>query len=134
MRDIIIYLQIIYAAAKDLHYTCSGLAFYGQHLMFDSVADSVLSHIDRIKESYFMARDLAVPTGKETFAAAVEKMPDETSADFLLQTITKCIYSIDSAAREIPDLSEGDKTILGDISAELAQKRGFLEQYRKGRL
>ena len=130
MKEIIVRLYKIFGLAKDLHYTSSGPEFYGLHLMFDRIADGLLDHADRIQESYFMPRQLPPPSSAEIFAKAAEGKQAPSAAG-LLELIRSTIYRIDQLTAETPDFSEGDKTILGDISADLAAKAGFLTRTLK---
>lgn len=125
MIEIIVRLFKIFGLAKDLHYTSSGPEFYGLHLMFDRIADGLLDHADRIQESYFLPRQLPPPASAEIFAKAAEYKQAPNPAG-LLELIRSTIYRIDQLSADNPELSEGDKTVLGDISADLASKAGFL--------
>lgn len=130
MIEIIVRLYKIFGLAKDLHYTSGGPEFYGLHLLFDRIAENLLDHADRIQESYFLSRDLPPVPSAEIFAAAAESKQAPTITG-LLDLIRSTIYRIDQLSTETPDLAEGDKTILGDISADLASKAGFLRRTLK---
>lgn len=129
MIKIIIQLLKVYGAAKDLHYSAFGAAFYGQHLLFDQIADDCLNQIDQIKENFFLARGLPVPTAKETYSIAAQQLHENSSPDELRDMISATIALIDetSCAKEIR-LTEGEKTMIGDISDSLAKKLGFLNR------
>ena len=132
MKDILVRLYMIFGIAKDLHYSSSGSNFYGLHLMYDRIADGLIDAADRIQESYFLARNLPAIPASEIFLQAASH-PDSTGS-VLRETITSTIYTIDEMSKS-PELSEGDKSMIGDISAELAQKLAFLNRYlEEGRL
>lgn len=129
MITIIIQLLKIYGSAKDLHYSASGPEFYGQHLLYDEIAGGCQKQIDRIKENFYLARGLAVPTAKETYSAAAHELPDRATPENLRDTISSTISLIDEVATGSDfRLTEGEKTLIGDISDALAQKLGFLNR------
>lgn len=127
MKEILVRLYRLFGLAKDLHYGSAGLPFYGLHLMFDRVADGLLDAADRIQEGYFLARDLPAPKSADIYAeAAADKR--EATPEALRDLLRETIYRIDQLSADDPELSEGDKTILGDISADLAAKLGFINR------
>ena len=130
MFDLIIALTVIHAMAKDLHYKVIGETFYGNHLLYDEIADGLEDYIDEIKENYYMCRDYDVPLARDIFAAAVEKMKDST-AENLRSEIKAAVYLIDQLATQKGEFSEGDITLLGDISKNLSKKLGFANNLLK---
>lgn len=129
MIKIIIQLLKIYGAAKDLHYSAHGPEFYGQHLLFDQIVDDCLDQIDRIKENFFLSRGLPVPTAKETYSVAAQELHGISTPDNLRDTISVTIALIDEiAGGSETRLTEGEKTMIGDISDNLAKKLGFLNR------
>lgn len=133
MKEILVRLYRLFGLAKDLHYGSAGAPFYGLHLMYDRVADGLLDNADRIQEGYFLARGIDAPKSADIYAEAAEAAEAaedkrEATPEGLRDLLRETIYRIDQLAADDPELSEGDKTILGDISADLAAKVGFINR------
>lgn len=123
MEKIIIYLEAIKGLAKDLHYTMSGAAFYGNHLLMDRIQDGLSDYQDAIKENFFMYLEKTVPTHKAVVLAAAELLPaDDADIKEKLATLAEllktAIYQIESALKS-DILDAGDSDLLGRISSSL---------------
>lgn len=123
MENILIYLEAIKGLAKDLHYTMSGLSFYGNHLLMDRIQDDLSDYQDAIKENFFMYNEKPVPTHKAVILEAAKLLPaDDADIKDKLATLAEllktAIYSIEQATKsEI--LDAGDNDLLGRISSSL---------------
>lgn len=133
MYDIIVYLNAIYGVSKDLHYTAHGESFYSLHLMYDKIAEDLLDYADEIKENYYMAREFKMPTAKEINASTIEYMSSMSDIHELHNLITLCIYHIEEYVNNNGILTEGDKSLLGEISNDLNKKLGFINQTIKNK-
>jgi DNA-binding ferritin-like protein len=128
MRDIIVYLSAIYGISKDLHYSASGNEFYSLHLMYDKISEDLLDYIDEIKENYYMARQFDVPTAKEINKETLEYMSGNSDILELHNLLTLCIYHIQQYINDNETLTEGDKSLLGEIQNDLNKKIGFINR------
>lgn len=128
MKDIIIRLFAIFGIAKNFHYSASGSDFYGNHLLFDKISENILDFADDIQEDYFLSRNLPAVNFNIIFKEAAKLVEaNSSSPESLRNFIRDTIYFIDEASKS-PELSEGDKTNLGDISSDLSKKLGFLNR------
>lgn len=128
MKEILVYLNAIYGVAKDLHYTADGKSFYGLHLMYDEIADGLLDNVDEIKENYYLANDEIPPTSKEIFELSLSMMSGESDILELHNLLDLCIHHIDEVVNKKINLSEGVKSLLGDISNSLSKKIAFVNR------
>jgi predicted DNA-binding ArsR family transcriptional regulator len=101
--------------------------------MYDKIADDLLDYADEIKENYYIARDLEVPTSKEINSSTLEYMSSRSDIHELHNLITLCIYHIEEYINNNNTLTEGDKSLLGEISNDLNKKLGFINQTIKNK-
>jgi DNA-binding ferritin-like protein len=130
MKEIIALLNSIYGVAKDLHYSASGNEFYGLHLMYDEIADGIMDSIDEIKENYYLFNNLPVPDSKEIFTISASQISITSTIAELGELIKGCIDTIDEVCKNNDTLTEGNKSMLGDISNDLSKKLGFINRTR----
>jgi DNA-binding ferritin-like protein len=128
MEEIIVYLNAIYGVAKDLHYKASGLSFYSLHLLYDTIAEDLLNYADSIKENFYMARDFEVPTSKVINQETLKYMSGNSDILELHNLIDLCIHHIEGYIQSNDTLTEGDKSLLGEISDNLNKKIGFINR------
>lgn len=136
MEKIIISLEVVKAVSNDLHYFVKGDAFYGKHLLMDRINENLQGFIDDIKENYYMARGLIVPSNKETLYDACKaiKYPEaerggREDIEILSNALKVALYTIEGFIREnLTTLTAGDNDLLGRISSDLQKSYGLLQR------
>lgn len=130
MKDLIIQLTIINALAKTIHYNYKGESYYGVHLLMDRVQKKTLGFIDDIKENYYLANEMPVPTFKETYYTAFERLGDTTTLSDLRDAVKAGFYLTNGLSRQ-PDMDVADNDLLGKIGSNLKNSLGLLNQLLK---
>ena len=120
---LIIYLMAIQGKAKDIHYTCSGANFYGNHLFADRIADGIDDFIDQIKETCLLGHGNKPLFASEYYAQAAEKTDNNNTFASLLELIIDCLAHIE----QMKNLSRGDSQLLDSIAGKLQNDKGLLE-------
>ena len=124
MFRILVQLEIIRMAAKQLHYNVKGSNFFSDHLMMDKIQENLIDFEDEIKENYFMANNEKVPPEKEISSAAANLLPINVNLEDLREFIIDTLNIINDESVKSKDAAEQD--ILGKISSDLAKSLGFL--------
>lgn len=120
---LIVYLMAIEGKAKDIHYTCSGANFYGNHLFADRIADGIDEFIDQIKETCLLGHGNKPLFASEYYAQAAEKTDNNNTFASMLELIIDCLAHIE----QMKNLSRGDSQLLDSIAGKLQNDKGLLE-------
>lgn len=120
--NLIVYLMAIDNYAKDIHYTCEGPNFYGDHLFADRFTDDMSEYIDQLKEICLLGHNIKTLPSNEYLRRASEIIPDD--ADF----ISMRSLMIDTLAHieSIVNISKGDENLIGAIAQDVQNNVGLL--------
>lgn len=129
-NKLIVLLMAIEGKAKDIHYTCSGANFYGNHLFADRIADGISDFIDQIKETCLLGKGDKPLLASEYYALASKiyeqdnrLINNEPTFMSMYNLILACLVHIE----EIRDVSRGDNKLLDDIASKLQNNKGFIK-------
>lgn len=122
-NTLIIYLMAIYGKAKDIHYTCGGPNFYGDHLFADRIANGINEFIDQIKETCLLGHGEKPLFAYQYFKEVDKLLNMDASFASLLDLITNCLAHIE----QMQNLSRGDGQLLDSIAGKLQNDKGLLE-------
>lgn len=129
MKDLICILYGIKFYSKDIHYSCSGSNFYGDHLLADEICDGIDDLIDQINEKMFLGFEHPAPSSKEIVDLLPLYIPP-VSTD--VRTMWQNLYSllqkgIDHINAIEEDYSDAPMNALMDnIADNLQGKKGLL--------
>ena len=121
-NQLIVYLMAIEAKAKDIHYTCSGDNFYGNHLFADRIASGIDEFIDQIKETCLLGKGEKPLFSYMYFKEAESLLNMDASFESLLALIINCLNLVEN----IQNISRGDSKLLDDIANKLQNDKGLL--------
>lgn len=122
-NQLIVLLMAIEGKAKDIHYTCSGANFYGNHLFADRIADGIDDFIDSIKETCILGHGEKPLIAADYYIGAGHKLYSGVTFETLLELIIECLDHIE----KMKNLSRGDNKLLDDIAGKLQNDKGLLE-------
>ena len=122
-NKLIVLLMAIEGKAKDIHYTCSGANFYGNHLFADRVADGMDDFIDQIKETCLLGKNVRPLSSRQYFVQASQIIDEEKTFRSLYKLILDCLILIE----KIENVSRGDNKVLDDIAGKLQNDKGLLQ-------
>lgn len=120
--NLIVFLLAIVNYAKDIHYNCSGEAFYGKHLFADRFTDDLYKYIDQIKEVCLLGHNLKPLHSSEYLQMASVEVPQ--GADFNNMRIL--MLSALALIEEITDISKGDENLIGSIAQDIQNNAGLI--------
>lgn len=120
--NLIVNLMTIYNTAKDVHYSCSGANFYGNHLFADRIAENLHEYIDQLKEICLLGRGQEPLKSFDYMARAVEKIPRVSNFETLREVIEKGLITIEHCS----GLSKADENVIGAIAQDLQNNIGLL--------
>lgn len=133
-KDLIINICAICDMCEDSHLNARGESFYGQHKMFEDIADSIHDFPDAIQEIYYGARDLSFIPSSDIRTAEIGKLKPikdgksgaKALKDLIIETLD-VVKSLDADE----DTTVGEKDLLSKIAGTLQQKLYFLQQFTK---
>lgn len=120
---LIVLLMAIEGKAKDIHYTCSGSNFYGNHLFADRIADGIDDFIDEIKETCILGHGNQPLSSGEYYAEASQALNGMASFQSIAELILNCLIHIENIKK---DVARGDSKILDDVASKLQNAKGLL--------
>lgn len=124
MLKIIVYLEAIRLASKQLHYNAKGPNFYKDHLMMDEIQSDIGDFVDEIKENVYMRSGKQVPYEHQIYENVLKILPTEIDLKYLRSLIVSCMDHIDEVSEN--SVKACDSDLLGKISSNLAKSLGFL--------
>lgn len=124
MLKIIVYLEAIRLASKQLHYNAKGPNFYSDHLMMDEIQSDIGDFVDEIKENVYMRSGKQVPYEHQIYENVLKILPTEIDLKYLRSLIVSCMDHIDEVSEN--SVKACDSDLLGKISSNLAKSLGFL--------
>ena len=122
-------IYIIRFYSKDIHYNCSGLSAYSDHLLADRVFDGLDGFIDQINETIYMGYGHIPPSSREVLNGVVSDVPS------IVDDITKCwgfLYEkIESCLDLISDIRDRFEdpalsSLLDGLAEDLRVKKGLV--------
>lgn len=133
-KELIINICAICDMCEDAHLNARGERFYGQHKMFEDIADSIHDFPDTIQEIYFGARAISFIPSADIRTAEVGKLKPiadgksgaKAIKDLIIETLD-LVKSLDAEE----DSTVGEKDLLSKIAGALQQKLYFLQQFTK---
>ena len=120
---LIVLLMAIEGKAKDIHYTCSGSNFYGNHLFADRIADGIDDFIDEIKETCILGHGKQPLFASEYYAMAAAMVDKTASFQSMAALILNTLIHIENIKK---DVARGDSKILDDVASKLQNAKGLL--------
>lgn len=120
---LVIYLMAIEGKAKDIHYTCGGSNFYGNHLFADRIADGIDEFIDQIKETCILGHGKQPLSSKEYYTEAGQFLDGVASFQSMLELILNTLIHIENIKK---DVARGDSKLLDDVANHLQNNKGLL--------
>ena len=129
MFKLLVHLELIRLAAKQLHYNVSGSNFYSDHLLMDRIQEELIDFEDEIKENYYMANGEKVPPEKEISSTTANLLPINISMEDLQEFLMEALNTINDLSVDSKDAAEQD--LLGKISSNLANSLGLLNNRLK---
>lgn len=124
MLKIIVYLEAIRLASKQLHYNAKGPNFYSDHLMMDEIQSDIGDFVDEIKENVYMRSGKQVPYEHQIYENVLKILPTEIDLKYLRSLIVSCMDHIDEVSEN--SVKTCDSDLLGKIASNLAKSLGFL--------
>lgn len=133
-KDLIINICAICDLCEDAHLNARGESFYGQHKMFEDIADSIKDYADAIQEIYYGARQMAFVPSAEIRTGEISKLKPINNGkegakiikEFIIETLD-LIKALDADE----EATVGEKDLLSKIAGTLQQKLYFLQQFTK---
>lgn len=125
--QLIVNLELTHAISKQLHYDASGATFYGNHLLFDRIDENLLDFVDEIKENFYMANDIPVPTAADIISTMSNQILSVNTPETLSETIKMAIENC-NLLDESGELESGEVDLIGKIANALMKKLGFLNR------
>lgn len=133
INNLIAYLVAIANFAKDIHYSCHGDAFYGKHLFADLIQDDLYKYVDLLKEICLLANETDPLPSAEYLQRAISLIPmrDKNDDSQNFEKIKNLIIITLELMEDIQNLTRGENNLLDDISQNLQQKIGLINQQLK---
>lgn len=133
-KDLIVNICAICDMCEDAHLNSRGESFYGQHKMFEDIADSIHDFPDAIQEIYFGARAISFVPSVDIRTAEIAKLKlistgkdgAKSIRDLIIETLD-LVKTLDAEE----DSTVGEKDLLSKIAGTLQQKLYFLQQFTK---
>lgn len=129
-NKLICYLVAIANFAKDIHYTCSGEAFYSKHLLADRIQEGLYDFIDQIKETCLLGNNiLPLPSG-EYLAMAMNLLPplendDKKNFQTMQKLLIACLVLMQEMLQE-KNTPRAEVSLVDGIAQDLQQKLGLV--------
>lgn len=133
-KDLIVNICAICDMCEDSHLNARGEKFYGEHKMFEDIADSVHDFPDAIQEIYYGARLLSFVPSSDIRTAEIKKLKPiadgkggaEIIRDLIIETLD-VVKTLDGEE----NTTIGEKDLLSKIAGTLQQKLYFLQNFLK---
>lgn len=131
-NKLICYLLALANFAKDIHYSCHGPSFYGEHLFADRIRENLYDFIDQIKEICILGNEEEPLPSREYLSRATSLIPQKSNDDLenfrsmkalMLNTLTH-IEGIDGMTR-------GEENLIGNIAQDIQNNLGLVNQQVK---
>lgn len=119
---LIVLLVAIENAAKDIHYTCSGSNFYGNHLLADRIGDGIDDFLDQLKETCLLGHNLQPLLSAIYLKQASDIIPTVPNFVSLKELMVKCLIELE----HIDGVARGDSKLLDDIGCQIQNNIGLL--------
>ncbi len=119
---LIVNLLGIYNAAKDIHYSCSGPNFYGNHLFADRIAENINEYIDQLKEICLLGRGYEPLKSYDYLIKAVDVIPH--TADFIV--LKGLLENTLILIEKLQELSKADENLIGAIAQDIQNNLGLI--------
>ena len=133
-KDLIVNICSICDMCEDAHLNSRGESFYGQHKMFEDIADSIHDFPDAIQEIYFGARALSFVPSADIRTAEIGKLKPisngKDGAKIIRELIIEAMDLVKALDAE-EDTTVGEKDLLSKIAGTLQQKLYFLQNFLK---
>lgn len=120
--NLISQLEAIKNCAKDIHYTCTGSNFYGNHLLADRCSDNLADYTDKLKEICLLGHGFKPLISSEYLKRAVGLIPEHAEFNTLKTLMITTLKTIES----INDVSKGDDNLLGAIAEDIQGNIGLI--------
>lgn len=133
-KDLIVSICAVCDMCEDAHLNSRGESFYGQHKMFEDIADSIHNFPDSIQEIYFGARDLAFIPSSDIRTAEIGKLKPIKDGKSGAKVIKEAIIEILDLVKALDsqeDSTVGEKDLLSQIAGTMQQKLYFLQNFLK---
>ena len=133
-KDLIVNICSICDMCEDAHLNSRGESFYGQHKMFEDIADSIHDFPDAIQEIYFGARAISFVPSADIRTAEIGKLKPisngKDGAKIIRELIIEAMDLVKALDAE-EDTTVGEKDLLSKIAGTLQQKLYFLQNFLK---
>lgn len=135
INKLICYLIAIQNFAKDIHYSCSGDAFYGKHLLADRIQDGLRDFIDSIKETCILGNNLLPLPSGEYLAMAMNLLPpvetdDKKNFENMKNLIENALVHMQRMLQD-EETARGEISLVDGIAQDLQQKLGLINKQVK---
>lgn len=126
-NKLICYLLALANFAKDIHYSCHGAVFYGEHLFADRIQENMYEYIDQIKEICILGNEEEPLPSGEYISRAANLIPQKSKIDLenfrsmkalMLNTLTH-IEGMDGMTR-------GEENLIGNIAQDIQNNLGLV--------
>lgn len=119
---LIVNLLGIYNTAKDIHYSCSGPNFYGDHLLSDRIAENLNDYIDQLKEICLLGRGYEPLKSYDYLVRVVDVIPHTSNFLSIKGLMENTLIHIE----KLEDLSKADENLIGAIAQDIQNNIGLL--------
>lgn len=119
---LIVNLLGIYNTAKDIHYSCSGPNFYGDHLLSDRIAENINEYIDQLKEICLLGRGYEPLKSYDYLIRVVDVIPHTSNFLNIKGLMENTLIHIE----KLEDLSKADENLIGAIAQDIQNNIGLL--------
>ena len=132
INKLICYLIAIQNFAKDIHYSCSGDAFYGKHLLADRIYDGLDDFIDQLKEVYFLGNNILPLSSSEYLAMAMNLLPaleqdDKKNFTNMKNLIVNALAHMERMLQD-KEATRGEVSLIDGIAQDLQGKLGLVNR------
>lgn len=119
---LIVNLLGIYNTAKDIHYSCSGPNFYGNHLLSDRIAENLNDYIDQLKEICLLGRGYEPLKSYDYLIRVVDVIPHTSDFGSIKGLMENTLLMIE----KLTELSKADENLVGAIAQDIQNNLGLL--------
>lgn len=131
MTNLLAEIEVIAYYSKQLHYTLSGPAFYGMHLLMDRTYKKMRKFSDRLKEVSFLGRGYFPPAEIKVVELTLEKMrkyqPENDPVTLvMLKTAFFDLLVTVLVLKDGEQIDEATLNIFGDLCEHVQNMLGLL--------
>ena len=133
-KDLIVNICAICDMCEDAHLQSQGESFYGQHKMFEDIANSIHDFPDSIQEIYFGARALPFISSVDIRTDEIGKLKpvkDSKGCAKVIKDIIMVTLDLVKLLDSDEDSTVGERDLLSKIAGILQQKLYFLQNFLK---